>query len=219
MQVLQRIIGILFYMLVTLRAAWCWSPAVKVTTTTTTTTRPSAAAGESLFPRHGSSILWNDQQKSSESSSIATTEIDVSDLGLTMDDLNDPLPKDLFQVIETSGYESTSRIPSVYDDACFWTETPTDVSVLLALPGLRGQPPMALSVLTSRNTISVAVFGRIVWSAILRGETMPETATFETREGVDFVPVIEYTVQKADDANSQRRWDGFILQVGEDSLL
>ena len=137
-----------------------------------------------------------------------------------MDDLNAPLlKKDLFQVIETSGYESTSRIPSVYDDACFWTETPTDVSVLLALPGLRGQPPMALSVLTSRNTISVAVFGRIVWSAILRGETLPETATFETREGVDFVPVIEYTVQKADDANSQRRWDGFILQVGEDSLL
>ena len=218
MQVLQRIIGILFsYMLVTVRPAWCWAPAVRVTTTTTT--RTSAAAGESLFPRRGSSLLWNDQRKSSESSSIATTEIDVSDLGLTMDDLNAPLPKDLFQVIETSGYESTSRIPSVYDDACFWTETPTDVSVLLALPGLRGQPPMALSVLTSRNTISVAVFGRIVWSAILRGETMPETATFETREGVDFVPVIEYTVQKADDANSQRRWDGFILQVGEDSLL
>ena len=78
---------------------------------------------------------------------------------------------------------------------------------------------MALSVLTSRNTISVAVFGRIVWSAILKGETVPETATFETREGVDFVPVIEYTVQKADDVNSQRRWDGFILQVGEDSVL
>ena len=217
MQVLQRIIGILFYMLVTVRPAWCWAPAVRVTTTTTT--RTSAAAGESSFPRRGSSILWNDQRQSSESSTIATTEIDVSDLGLTMDDLNAPLPKDLFQVIETSGYESTSRIPSVYDDACFWTETPTDVSVRLALPGLRGQPPMALSVLTSRNTISVAVFGRIVWSAILRGETLPETATFETREGVDFVPVIEYTVHKADVANSQRRWDGFILQVGEDSLL
>ena len=78
---------------------------------------------------------------------------------------------------------------------------------------------MALSVLTSRNTISVAVFGRIVWSAILKGETVPETATFETREGVDFVPIIEYNVRKADANNSQRRWDGFILQVGEDSLL
>ena len=186
-------------------SAWGWSPAV---VGTPTTRLASASAGESLlFPyRETPLFLSNDQQPSSDSSTAtttSTTDIDVSDIG----------------VIETSGYESTSRIPSVYDDACFWTETPTDVSVLLALPGLRGQPPMALSVLTSRNTISVAVFGRIVWSAILRGETLPETATFETREGVDFVPVIEYTVQKADDANSQRRWDGFILQVGEDSLL
>ena len=69
-----------------------------------------------------SNVLWNDPRPSSESSTATktiTTEIDVSDLGLTMDDLNAPLPKDLFQVIETSGYESTSRIPSVDDDACF----------------------------------------------------------------------------------------------------
>jgi hypothetical protein len=147
-------------------------------------------------------------------------EIDVSDLGLTMDDFNAPLPKEFFQVAETSGYESTSKIPSVKDDACFWTETPTDISVILAIPGLRGQPPMAMSVLTSTNTISVSVFGRIVWSAILRGETLPHTATFEAREGSDFIPIIEYTVQKAETGTSgNRRWDGFILQVGEDSLL
>lgn len=146
----------------------------------------------------------------------APLEIDVSDLGLTIEDLNTPLPPDMFEVSETSGYESTSRIPDVQDDACLWTETPTEISAVLAIPGLRGQPAMAMSVLTSKNTISISVFGRVVWSAILRGETIPDTAVFEAREGSDFIPVMEYQVRKAD---TSKRWDGLILQVGEDSLL
>lgn len=133
-----------------------------------------------------------------------------------MDDFNAPLPKELLQGMETSGYETTSRVPGVRDDACFWTENGDEVTATLAIPGLRGQPSMAMSVLTSKNTISLAVFGRVVWSCILRGEVLPDSASFETMDGSEMIPVVEYKVKKAD---RSKRWDGFILQVGEDSIL
>ena len=148
--------------------------------------------------------------------SSAPKEVDVSDLGLTMEDLEAPLPTELLQGIATTGYESTSRIPSVEDDACMWTELPNKMQATLAIPGLRGQPAMCLSVLTSKNTISVSAFGRVVWSCILRGEAKPETAVFECQEGSDMIPVIEYEVEKSD---LSKRWGGFILQIGEDSIL
>jgi len=213
--VVVRLVGILC-LLVT-PAVLAWSPIAD-----SKWTRGRGLVSSS-YPRLAS--LWNDKQPfdsstSSTSSTSAVTEIDVSDLGLTMDDLNAPIPSEFWQVTETSGYESTSRIPSVQDDACFWTETPDEMSVILAIPGLRGQPSMAISVLTSKNTISVSVFGRIVWSAILRGETIPESATFESRDGSNFIPIIEYSVRKtATGSQGRKRWDGFILQVGEDSLL
>ena len=150
------------------------------------------------------------------SSTSKRTEVDVSDLGLTMADLEAPLPSDFLQGVETTGYDSTSRLPDVNDDACMWTESPTSMSARLAIPGLRGQPSMALSVLTSTTTISVSAFGRIVWSCILKGEVQPETAVFETSDGPDMVPIIEYEVEKA---APNERWGGFILQVGEDSIL
>lgn len=142
--------------------------------------------------------------------------LDVSDLGLTMDDLEAPLPSELLGGISTAGYESTSRIPSVQDDACMWTECPKKMQATLAIPGLRGQPAMCLSVLTATNTVSVSAFGQVVWSCILRGEVKPETATFEAKEGAGMIPTIEYEVEKSD---SSERWGGFILQIGEDSIL
>ena len=38
------------------------------------------------------------------------TSVDVSHLGLTMDDLNKPLPPELLQSLRSTGYESTNRL-------------------------------------------------------------------------------------------------------------
>jgi hypothetical protein len=145
-----------------------------------------------------------------------SNQIDISDLGLTMTDLNAPLPSGFWESIVTTGYESTSMISSVQDDACMWTDNGPSMKVALAIPGLRGQPPACLSILCAKNTVSITAFGRVVWSAILRGEVLPETLKFEARDGLDMIPVLELDLQKAD-ANA--RWDGFILQIGEDSIL
>ncbi len=148
--------------------------------------------------------------------------IDVSDLGLTLDDLNKPLPSELFSSIEKSGYQSTSRIPDVNDNGCFWVENSKNdgnegtIDVTLTIPGLRGQPAACLAVLFSTTTISVTAFGRVVWSCIQRGTSVPEECSFFTEDGKDMVPVIQLSVQKK---NEDERWDGFILQVGEDSIL
>jgi hypothetical protein len=149
-------------------------------------------------------------------SSSSPNEIDVSDLSLTMDDLDAPLPSQLLQGITTTGYESTSRISSVKDDACMWTESPEKMQATLAIPGLRGQPAMCLSTLTASNTLSVTAFGQVVWSCILRGGVKPETVVFEAKESADMIPIIEYEVEKSE---PDERWGGFILQVGEDSIL
>ena len=145
-----------------------------------------------------------------------SNQIDVSDLGLTMEDLNAPMPPGFFGSIATTGYQSTSKIDSVQDDACMWTEQGPSMKVTLAIPGLRGQPSGSLSVLCSKNSVSVSSFGRVVWSAVLRGEVLPETLTFEALDGPDMTPVLELDLQKAD---AGTRWDGFILQIGENSLL
>ena len=68
------------------------------------------------------------------------------------------------------------------------------MKVTLAIPGLQGQPAMALLVIRSTNTVSVSTFGRIIWSCILRGEVKPQTVVFETKDRRDMIPIIEYTV-------------------------
>lgn len=150
--------------------------------------------------------------------------MDVSDLNLTMDDLNKPLPQSILATIERSGYQSTSRIPDVNDNGCYWIENSNDdnsndfgvIDVTLAIPGLRGQPPEALSVLFSTSTISVTAFGRVVWSCIQKGYSKPEECSFMIYEGKDMVPIIQLSVQKE---KVDEIWGGFILQVGEDSIL
>ena len=62
----------------------------------------------------------NNTNDTNNNNVIAT--IDVSDLGLTMEDLNKPLPKELLSSIERSGYQSTSRMPDVNDNGCYWVE-------------------------------------------------------------------------------------------------
>ena len=141
--------------------------------------------------------------------------IDVSDLGLTMDDLNAPLPEEAFQLTK-SGTQSTSRVPGVDDDGCIWEETAEDMEVTLSIPGLRGQPPAALALDITKNTATITAFGYAVWSCILRGNCDPDTVSFSASDGADMVPLISISVKKADPS---QRWDGFILQCGEDSIL
>ena len=144
---------------------------------------------------------------------LESPSIDVSHLGLTMDDLNKPLPPELLQNLRSTGYESTNRL--IEDNGCEWTESLNELKVKLQIQGLRGQPSAAMAVLFSRTTISVSVFGRVVWSAILRGIIDPDNCSYETEDGPAMVPVIRLVVQKA----TPEQWGGFILQIGEDSLV
>ena len=86
----------------------------------------------------------------------------------------------------------------------------------LTVPGLRGQPAACLTVVFSTTTATVTAFGRPVWSCILRGEVVPDTATFITEDGSDMLPVIQLSVTKAD---ASQMWGGFIESIGEDSIL
>ena len=147
---------------------------------------------------------------------LLADSIDVSDLSLTMEDLNAPLPQEMFD-ITSSGTQSTSRIPSVNDDGCIWEEGPDSMDVTLSIPGLRGQPPAALSLDITKNTATIMAFGMAVWSCILRGNCDPNTVTFTASDGNDMVPLIQISVKKL--AGRKDRWGGFIAQVGEDSIL
>lgn len=173
------------------------------------TTIPSngVATARSFFPLNAS-----DQDGTSNNEVIS---IDVSDLGITMSELEKQIPKENFS-LESSGCQSTSKIPSVNDNGCNWTENPEDLDVTLRIPGLVGQPAEALSVLFSTTTVSITAFGRIAWSAILMGISDIDDCSFLIVEGNDAIPIIQLNVGKRD---KDERWGGFILQVGEDSLL
>jgi len=144
--------------------------------------------------------------------------IDVSDLGLTLDDFDVTFPKssDGGIQITTSGYESTSMIPSVDDNGLSWEEDSNIVGVKLSIPGLRGQPIAAMDVAITSNTCTVTVFGYAVWSCLLKGECLPESSSFQIEDGKDMMPLITLSVEKK---NNEKRWDGFILSIGEDSIL
>ena len=152
---------------------------------------------------------------SSDTTEDNVVSIDVSDLGLTMSDLEKEIPIHNFSV-ESSGYQSTSRIPDVDDQGCYWVENAEDLDVTLRIPGLIGQPAEAISVLFSTTTVSVSVFGRIVWSAIQMGISDLDDCSFMTDEDEYGKPIIQLNVRKRD---LDERWGGFILQIGEDSIL
>jgi hypothetical protein len=68
----------------------------------------------------------------------------------------------------------------------------------------------------SSTTATITAFGRPVWSCILKNQVDPEKAAFMTEDGAGMIPIVQLTVEKA--APSQR-WEGFIEQIGEDSIL
>mmetsp|Transcript_26562 Transcript_26562/g.56503 ORF Transcript_26562/g.56503 Transcript_26562/m.56503 type:complete len:201 (-) Transcript_26562:491-1093(-) len=176
---------------------------------------PRVAESSVFFPLHVSAGRDETDDVGGSGNGGGVTSIDVSDLGLTMADLDKQIPIHDFS-FESSGYQSTSRIPDVNDSGCFWSENPEDVDVTLRIPGLRGQPAEALSVLFSTTTVSVTAFGRTVWSCIQMGISDTDDCTFLTEEGEDGIPIIQLNVKKRD---TEERWGGFVLQIGEDSIL
>ena len=149
--------------------------------------------------------------------------IDVSDLGLTMDDLNKPIPSELlgdFKVL-CSGMQSTSRVDSINDEGCLWEESADLIGATLSIEGLRGQPVAAMDVAFSTTTCTIAVFGYAVWSCLLKGECIPESAVTKVQDGYDNVPLITMSVakMKGESGVPLERWDGFIGAIGEDSIL
>ena len=179
-------------------------------------TLATLAANCNAFTCNPSSLQQSLWRSFSLAASSDSNQVDVSDLGLTMDDLEAPLPPELLQGIASSGYESTSRIPTVQDDGCKWTETDEALEVTLSIPGLRGQPAACLAVVFSTTSATITAFGRPVWSCILKGTVDPDTATFAAEDGPEMIPMVQLSVQKADASN---RWGGFIEQIGEDSIL
>jgi hypothetical protein len=140
---------------------------------------------------------------------------DVSDLGLTMEDMNKPLPPELLQGVASSGYESTSRNIDSDDRGCEWNENPGTLEVVMTISGLRGQPAQCLAVEFSPDSVTITAFGFVIWSCILRGECLPDSAKFNVVDGQDRVPVIQLTVDKA---NQGERWGGFIELVGLNTI-
>lgn len=143
--------------------------------------------------------------------------IDVSDLGLTLDDFDVKFPtagEGGFQ-ITASGYESTSRIPSDDNKGLLWEEDSNAIGVNLSIPGLRGQPVAAMDVAITSNTCTVTVFGYAVWSCIFKGVCLPESSSFQIGDGNDMTPLITLSIDK----KTTDRWDGIIASIGEDSIL
>eukprot|EP00640_Fibrocapsa_japonica_P007168 CAMPEP_0113936142 /NCGR_PEP_ID=MMETSP1339-20121228/3115_1 /TAXON_ID=94617 /ORGANISM="Fibrocapsa japonica" /LENGTH=192 /DNA_ID=CAMNT_0000938501 /DNA_START=94 /DNA_END=672 /DNA_ORIENTATION=- /assembly_acc=CAM_ASM_000762 len=149
-------------------------------------------------------------------STLQQSQVDVSDLGLTIEDLNSPLPPELLWDIAKSGHESTSRIHGQQNNGCAWTENAEQIEVVLAIPELRGQPSGCLAVELTESTVTVTAFGFAVWSAILRGKCIPIPISIVIEDGKDLVPEIKFTVEKAD---KESQWAGFIAQIGEDSVI
>lgn len=150
--------------------------------------------------------------------------VDVSDLGLTMTDLEDELPEGLLGEVELSGWESTSRLENSLDQGCEWEEGVDRVNAVLTIPGLRGQPSMAVAADMTSETVTVTVFGTAVWSCVLRGEIEVDQSSFEVIDGVGAstgIPVLRLAVKKrsATAMGVLPRWQGFIKDIGEDSLL
>ena len=143
-------------------------------------------------------------------SMCAPTSVDVSDLGLSLEDLEAPIPWG--DGLEASGSESSSAISD--DGGCLWRETAEVVSATLTIPGLVGQPSDALGCEFTESTLTVTAWGRTIWSCVLRGELKPEEARWGVAmEGMQ--PVIEIAAPKG----GTDRWGGFIKKMGVDSLL
>lgn len=169
-------------------------------------------------------VVIDSSVNSSNDDTKQPSSVDVSDLGLTIHDLQKPIPSELlggdFKVLG-SGTQSTSRIPSIDDGGCRWEESLDLIGVTLSVEGLRGQPVAAMDVVFSTTTCTVNVFGYAIWSCVLKGECVPESALTKVEDGYDMTPLITLSVAKKKDSDdiADSPWDGFIGSIGEDSIL
>jgi len=149
--------------------------------------------------------------------SSGPSSVDVSDLGVTMTDLETPIPGGGDGgSITSSGWQSTSAVAD--DDGILWEESAEAVVATLLIPGLRGQPSAAVALELTETTATVTVFGMAVWSCVLLVEIERDhpATRVEVRDGADSVPVVELTVRKRP---GSPRWGGLLSSVGEDAIL
>jgi hypothetical protein len=74
-----------------------------------------------------------------------TISVDISDLNITMNDLERPIQDMGFKILETTG--SSNR--TYYN----WKETITDLFVQMKHPGMRGQPAAAIDIKLTSTVI------------------------------------------------------------------
>jgi hypothetical protein len=196
-----------------LLASFCWNSAVSFSPSLSTRQHRTGAIDTSISSSESEGDNGND----------GSVFIDVSDLGLTMEDFQKPIPSELlgdFKIM-ASGVQSTSRIESVDDEGCLWEESSDLIGATLSIEGLRGQPVAAMDVAFSTTTCTISAFGYSVWSCLLRGECFPESALSKIEDGYDNTPLITLSISKKKDSAGvpMPLWDGFIGAIGEDSIL
>lgn len=149
---------------------------------------------------------------------VRCSGVDVSDLGLSLADLQKPLPAglDASLSVVSMGVESSSGLPEKRDEGISWRESFDMIEATLVIPGLRGQPAAAMLVELAETTCTITVFGRIIWSCILRGEIDLRASEGSVKlDGMQ--PVIDISMRKAYPEGD--RWNGFLASIGVDSVL
>ena len=147
--------------------------------------------------------------ENSPPSNKKVTSVDVSDLGISMDQLYDPLDA---MSVESRG---SSKHFS-------WWEQADAVYVSMKHEGMRGQPAGAIDIQFTDTTVTVTIFGYIVWSGLLAGVADATKCEFEAKDDLnDNIPSISMKLAKRIDMvnGGTNRWDNFITDLGQDSIL
>lgn len=112
------------------------------------------------------------------------TSVDVSDLNITMSDLDKSLEK---LAIESTGISKRGYYR--------WVESMTDMDVIMTHPGMIGQPGEAVDCIFTDSTVTVSIFGYIVWSAIFMGPVVSSQCSFKSRTLEDRNVCIEFSIK------------------------
>ena len=160
--------------------------------------------------RDASCRYQTSEDPSSSGKKEAITSVDVSDLGITMDQLYEPLNDDMD--IESRG---SSKHFS-------WREQADAVYVTMKHEGMRGQPSGAIDVQFTDTTVTVTIFGYVVWSGILAGAADAAICEYEAKDEMENnIPLITMKITKRLDIvnGDANRWNNFITGLGQDSIL
>ncbi|KAJ1457450.1 hypothetical protein M885DRAFT_514999 [Pelagophyceae sp. CCMP2097] len=142
--------------------------------------------------------------------------VDVSEYGLTLEDLQTPIPQEALDLLAT-GYDSTTRTESSLGSqgVAAWTETADEIEAVMTISGLRGQPIAALTVEATETSLYITGWGRLLWGCALKGVIDLPTLSFDIIDGPGMIPEISVKAKKLGPA----RWGGFIDSIGEESLI